>query len=47
MNMDVYEQKMLLLDAYIKLDDAKLEVKNGKLIDAEERLKNIRKKYNV
>ncbi len=47
MSMELYEQKMFLLDAYAKLDAAEADVQNGKVLDAEEGLRSIRAKYHV
>ena len=47
MSMELYERKMLLLDAYSKLADAEAQVSEGKLLDAENSLKSMREHYNV
>ena len=47
MSMELYEQKMSLLDAYAKLEAAEADVREGKVLDAEEGLMSIREKYNV
>lgn len=47
MSMELYEQKMFLLDAYSKLAAAEEQVKAGKLLEADEGLENLRNKYNV
>ena len=47
MSMELYEQKMFLLDAYSKLAAAEEQVKAGKLLEADEGLEDLRKKYNV
>ena len=47
MSMEMYEQKMLLLDAYEKLNAADEQAKNGQVQDAFEGLKNQREKCRV
>lgn len=47
MSMELYEQKMSLLDAYAKLEAAEANVQEGKVLDAEDGLRSIREKYNV
>ena len=47
MSMEVYEKKMYMLDVYSKLNAAEEQVQQGKVLDADEGLKSIRKKYNV
>lgn len=47
MSMELYEQKMSLLDAFTKLEAAEMNVQEGKVLDAEEGLISIRKKYSV
>jgi len=47
MSMKVYEEKMYMLDLYDKLKAAEEQIKEGKVLDAEESLKSIREKYNV
>ncbi len=47
MSMKAYEEKMYMLDVYSKLAAAEKEVKDGKLLDADKGLKNLREKYNV
>lgn len=47
MSMEVYEQKMALLDAYEKLAAAEEQVRDGKVLNAAQGLKSIRDKYNV
>ncbi len=47
MSMEMYEQKMFMLDAYAKLSAAENQVQEGKVLDAESGLKSIRAKYNV
>lgn len=47
MSMELYEQKMFMLDVYSKLVAADEQVKAGKLLDADKGLEDLRKKYNV
>ena len=47
MDMEVYEEKMFMLDVYDELMEAEEQLKEGKVIDGETSLKNIRDKYNV
>ncbi len=42
MSMEMYEKRMMLLDAYEKLEAAEKQVQQGKLLDAEDGLKSIR-----
>ncbi|MFA5576759.1 MAG: prevent-host-death protein [Tissierellaceae bacterium] len=47
MSMEVYKEKMFILDVYDKLMAAEEEIKSGKTLDAESSIKSIREKYNV
>ena len=47
MSMQMYEEKMLMLEVYSKLEVAEEQVQNGEVLDAVEGLKSIRTKYNV
>lgn len=47
MSMEMYEQYMFLADVYSKLAAAEEQVKNGKVLDADESLARLRDKYNV
>ncbi len=47
MSMEVYKEKMFMLDVYDKLMAAEEEIKSGKLLDADSSIKSIREKYNV
>lgn len=47
MSMEMYEQKMFLLDSYAKLAAAEEQVQEGKVLNAEDGLASIREKYNV
>ena len=47
MSMEMYEKKMLLLDAYSKLTAAEEQIKQGKMLDAEIELQKLKDKYNV
>lgn len=46
MSMEVYKEKMSMLDVYEKLMAAEKEIKSGKIPDANSSIKNIRDKYN-
>ncbi|MBQ7699411.1 MAG: type II toxin-antitoxin system Phd/YefM family antitoxin [Clostridia bacterium] len=47
MSMEMYEKKMFLLDAYARLDAAEEQVKQGKILDADKALSDLKNKYNV
>lgn len=47
MSIEVYKEKMFLLDVYDKLMAAEEEIKSGKTLDADSSIKSIREKYNV
>ena len=47
MSMDVYDKTMAMKSMLEKISQAEDEVKNGKMSDARESLRDIRKKYNV
>ncbi len=47
MSMEVYKEKMFMLDVYDKLMAAEEEIKSGKTLDADSSIKSIREKYNV
>ncbi|HCW05059.1 MAG TPA: type II toxin-antitoxin system Phd/YefM family antitoxin [Clostridium sp.] len=47
MSMEVYKEKMFMLDVYDKLMAAEEEIKSGKILDADSSIKSIREKYNV
>ena len=47
MSMETYEKKMFMLDVYAKLNAAEEQVKQGRVLDADEGIKSIREKYNV
>jgi len=47
MSMKVYEEKIFMSDVYRKLGAAEEQLKEGKTLDADSSLKNIREKYNV
>ena len=47
MSMEMYEKKLMLLDAYAKLDKAEKQVEQGKVLDAKTALGDLRKKYEV
>jgi len=47
MSMKAYEGKMYMLDVYSMLAEAETQVTEGKVLDADTSLKNLRSKYNV
>lgn len=47
MSMKTYEEKMFIADVYSKLDEAEVEVKEGKVSDACEGLRALREKYGL
>jgi PHD/YefM family antitoxin component YafN of YafNO toxin-antitoxin module len=47
MSMEMYKEKMFMLDVYDKLIAAEEQLKEGKVLDGEVSLKSIREKYNV
>lgn len=47
MSLEVYKEKMFMLDVYDKLLAAEEEIKSGKTLDADSSIKSIREKYNV
>lgn len=47
MSMEVYKEKMFMLDVYDKLMAAEEEIKSGKTLDADSSIKSIREKYDV
>lgn len=47
MSMEVYKEKMFMLDVYDRLMAAEEEIKTGKTLDADYSVKSIREKYNV
>lgn len=47
MSMEMYEKQMIMADVYTKLAAAEEQVKTGKVLDADDSLARIRKKYNV
>lgn len=47
MSMEMYEKQMFMADVYTKLAAAEEQVKNGKVLDADESLARLRKKYHV
>lgn len=47
MSMKMYEEKMFMLDVYSKLIAAEEQLVEGKVLDGDASLKNIREKYNV
>ena len=47
MSMEMYKEKMYMLDLYDKLMAAEEQLKEGKVLDGDASLKIIREKYNV
>ncbi|MBP5756182.1 MAG: type II toxin-antitoxin system Phd/YefM family antitoxin [Spirochaetales bacterium] len=47
MSMDVYERSTYLCDVYGKLEEAKLDLEEGRVSPADESLKRIREKYGI
>ncbi|MDD4665107.1 MAG: type II toxin-antitoxin system prevent-host-death family antitoxin [Clostridia bacterium] len=47
MSMKMYEEKMFMLDVYNKLIASEEQITEGKILDGDNSLKSIRKKYNV
>jgi prevent-host-death family protein len=47
MSMEMYKEKMFMLDVYDKLIAAEEQLKEGKVLEGEVSLKRIREKYNV
>ncbi|MGI5822461.1 MAG: type II toxin-antitoxin system Phd/YefM family antitoxin [Dethiobacteria bacterium] len=47
MSMELYEEKMFMLDVYNKLIAAVEQIKQGKVLDGDASIKAIREKYNV
>ena len=47
MSMEMYKEKMYMLDVYDKLIAAEEQLKEGKVLEGEVSLKRIREKYNV
>ena len=47
MSMKMYEEKLSMLDIYNKLGTAETQLKEGKVLDGDTSLKNIREKYNA
>lgn len=47
MSMELYEEKMLMLDVYNKLNAAEEQLEQGIVLEGDDSLKNIREKYNV
>ena len=43
----IKEKKMYLIDVYAKLNAAEEQIHQGNVLDADESLKSLRKKYNV
>ncbi|MDR1564973.1 MAG: type II toxin-antitoxin system Phd/YefM family antitoxin [Oscillospiraceae bacterium] len=47
MSMQMYEEKLYMLDVYNRLSESEADVAAGRTKDARESLKSIRERYNV
>ncbi len=47
MSMEIYKEKLFMLDVFDKLMAAEDQLKEGKVLDGDTSLKSIREKYNV
>lgn len=47
MSIKAYEEKMFMADVYSKLAEAETEIRDGKVSDAREGLKELREKYGL
>ena len=47
MSMKAYEEKMWLLDAYAKLEEAEEDIRSGRMVEAHSSLKALREKYGL
>ena len=47
MSIQMYEEKLYMLDVYAKLEAAEKQIAEGKVIDADESLSRIREELNV
>lgn len=47
MSMEVYEERMRMLDVYAKLAAAEDQIKAGKVLSAEDSMKGLREKYGL
>ena len=47
MSMKAYEEKMWLLDAYAKLEEAEEDIRSGRMVEAHSSLKALRGKYGL
>lgn len=47
MSMEMYKEKMFMLDVYDKLMAAEEQLKEGKVLDGDASLQSIKEKYNV
>ena len=47
MSMEVYEERMRMLDVYAKLSAAEDQIKAGKVLSAEDSMKGLREKYGL
>ncbi|MCR3922512.1 MAG: type II toxin-antitoxin system Phd/YefM family antitoxin [Firmicutes bacterium] len=47
MSVKMYEEKIFMMDVQNKLAAAEMQIAEGKVLDGESSLKNLREKYNV
>jgi hypothetical protein len=47
MSMQMYEEKMQMIDVYGKLAAAQLQVEEGKVLDGDASIKGIKEKYGL
>jgi PHD/YefM family antitoxin component YafN of YafNO toxin-antitoxin module len=47
MSVKMYEEKIFMMDVQSKLAEAVMQIAEGKVLDGESSLKNLREKYNV
>ena len=47
MSVKMYEEKIFMMDVQSKLAAAEMQIAEGKVLDGESSLKNLREKYNV
>ena len=47
MSIETYERSMFLTDVYGKLEEAKMDIKNGRVSSADEAVNKIREKYGL
>ena len=47
MSVQAYEERLAALEVYSKLADAERQVREGKILDADHSMRNLRTKYHV